>query len=137
MTSKTVEEKIQHLEVQQWTLEKELRDHKHEIYDLRNELQSLTAKPEQLRESTAEQIKATKKREEEVSLLENLKTPEHLTEKTSKPSPPYPSRPNLRLRSNLLLNPPLKPLLSLSATFARWNRILVRCGLLDSVLSRC
>ncbi len=94
MNSQTVEEKIQHLETQQWTLEKELRDHKHDINDLRNELQAATAKPEQARETTPEEIKSFTKIEEPVSLLENLKIPEHLTEKKSKPTPPLSAKSN-------------------------------------------
>tara|TARA_B110000879_G_scaffold161096_1_gene207990 strand:- start:17733 stop:20576 length:2844 start_codon:yes stop_codon:yes gene_type:complete len=132
MTSKTVEEKIQHLEVQQWTLEKELRDHKHDIYDLRNELQSLTAKPEQLRESTAEQIKAIKKRAEEVSLLENLKTPEHLTEKTSKPSPPLPLSPTSEVKIKPTPKTTLKPKRDLRTMEQDFGKVwFVRLGIIS------
>jgi uncharacterized membrane protein len=82
MTSKTAEEKIQHLEDKQRSLERELRGHCDNIRALKNELQTSTLKETQ--ETIPEEIKPIKKIEEPTSLLDKLEIPEHLTKKKSK-----------------------------------------------------
>lgn len=116
MNSQSAEEKIQHLEQQQCDLEKKLREHKYDILDLKNQLKTVAAEPVKSAEITPEEIKsfpnaeAAKeiKVEEPITLLENLKIPEHLTDKKSKvkkesspkvESAPKPAKPKRDLRT--------------------------------------